>query len=240
MSLTNQPLYQQVAEKIQERIGSGEFPPGSMMMSEAAAQKEYNVSRVTVRKAFGSLIDKGILRTIRGKGTFVNDVETQDWTWMKSFSREVLASGHVPTTKLIKFRIMKADAQIANRLMIEEGVDCFYLKRIRCIDNKPVWLTKSYIPYALVPELTRDHFSVAGMAQSIFRVIDLNFGIKAVRGEEIQEAVNIPEKDAPYLGIQTNKPVISKAFVAYNEQGMPIIYENTVFEQSISHFSMKM
>lgn len=67
-----------------------EFPPGSMIMSEAAVQKEYNVSRVTVRKAFKLLIDKGILRAIRGKGTFVNDVETQDWTWMKSFSREVL------------------------------------------------------------------------------------------------------------------------------------------------------
>lgn len=153
-----------------------------MIMSEAAVQKEYNVSRVTVRKAFKLLIDKGILLAIRGKGTFVNDVETQDWTWMKSFSREVLASGHVPTTKLVKFRVIQADEQIADRLMIPEGEECFYLKRVRYIDNKPVWLTKSYIPCSLVPELTQDYFSVAGAAQSIFRVIDMNFGVKAVSG----------------------------------------------------------
>lgn len=228
------PLYQQISQDLIKRINSGEFKKGSLMMSEMDVQKEYNVSRVTARNAFKTLIGKGILRTIQGKGTYVNDIDTRDWTWMSSFSQQVLQAGHTPSTRMINFKVICADANLAQHLQVPIGEACFYLKRVRYIDNRPVWLTKSFLPCSLAPSLTADFFSVAGVCQSIFKVLELNFGIKTIGGEELHEAINISEKDAVLLGIQTNRPVIFKAFVANGINGLPIVYENTVFEQSIS------
>lgn len=234
MEYEKSPLYRQIAQNLIKRINAGEFKKGSLMMSEMEVQKEYNVSRVTARKAFKTLIDKGILRTIQGKGAFVNDVDTHDWTWMSSFSQQVLAEGHVPSTKIVSFREIAADETLAQRLQIPVGEKCFYLKRVRYIDNRPVWLTKSFVPCFLAPSLSKDFFSVTGVCQSIFKVLELNFGVKSTGGEEIQEAINISEKDAVLLGIQINRPVIFKSFIAYGINGSPIVYENTIFEQSIS------
>lgn len=231
-----QSLYQQVAIDIEKRIGNGEFPKGSMIISEAQVQKEYDVSRVTVRKAYKSLVDRGILRTVQGKGTFVNDVDTRDWTWMRSFSRQVKESGRVPTTRIISFKTKSADDILSERLNVKPGCPCYYLKRVRYIDNQPMWLTKSFFACTLAPELTADHFSIAGVTQSIFKVLELNFGVCFSGGEELQEAINITEKDAGYLQIESNKPVVSSAFIAYDTSGEPLLYENTVFRQNHSSF----
>ena len=228
------PLYQQVASEIIKRINNGEFPKGGMIASEFTVQQEYNVSRVTVRKAYKTLIDKGILRTIPGKGTYVNDIDTKDWTWMNSFSQEVLASGHFPTTRIVKMKQVNADNALAQRLGVEQGTPCYYLKRVRYIDNKPVWLTKSYFPCAMAPGLTPEYFSVAGVAQSIFRVIEMNFGYFFFGGDEVQEAINIQAGDAKLLELEENKPVISKAFIARDRTKKYAVYENTIFAQSIS------
>ncbi|MEG2002536.1 MAG: GntR family transcriptional regulator, partial [Clostridia bacterium] len=209
MEKTSGTLYKDIAKELENKINAGIYPKGSMMMSEMEIQKTYNVSRVTARKAYKSLIEKGILRTIQGKGTFVNDVETKDWTWMRSFTSEVLATGHFPTTKMLSFKIIQANEDLAAKLKVEVHTECFYLKRVRNIDNKPVWLTKSYIPTSVCQGLTQDYFSVAGIAQSIFKVLTLNFNVKFATKEEISEAINILDQDAEALQIVTNKPVIS-------------------------------
>ena len=52
--------------------------------------------------------------------------------------------------------------------------------------------------------------------------------------QEIQEAVNISPKDAELLQIVEIKPVISTAMIAYSSEHRPLLYENTIFEQSIT------
>jgi len=228
------PLYVQISRKIKEGIDSGEYSKDKALPSEMDIQKEYEVSRVTARKAYKLLIDQGILRTIKGRGTYINDVDEDDWTWMNSFTREVMEMGRVPSSKIIKFQEIKADSLIAENLQVTVNTLCYYLKRIRYIDNKPVWLTKSYVPCNIAENLTKEHFSQKGFAQSIFTVLDINYGIKSRSGKEISAAIPISEEDAILLNLETNKPVISKAFIGYGDDKKPIIYENTIFEQSIS------
>ncbi len=228
------PLYKQISIEIQQGIEKGEYTKDKAMPSEMEIQKKYKVSRVTARKAYKLLIDQGILRTIKGKGTYINDLEANDWTWMHSFTREVIEMGRIPSTKIVTFKQIKSCLLVAQHLQVSDGEPCFYLKRIRYIDNKPVWLTKSYVPCYIAEGLTKEYFSIKGCTQSIFTVLDLNFNVKYKKGHEISEAISISEKDAPLLHIEINKPVISKAFIGYGMNDKPIIYENTIFEQSIS------
>lgn len=204
------------------------------MNSELKTQQEYSVSRVTVRKAFKLLHEEGIIRTVHGVGTFINDLYTQDWTWMRSFSKEVQKAGHKPTTKINKFKIVKSDSKVAKHLSIKEKDECYFFERIRYIDNQPIWITRSYIPCIYAADLTPEYFSVAGVTQSIFRVLELNFGLKFSKGIDIEESININESEANILNIDSDKPVIMKAFIGYDDMNRPIVYENTIMAQSIS------
>ncbi|GEM_PF-3549754 len=62
-----------VSEAIQSQIGVGKLKPGDMINSEAELMSIYNVSRVTVRNAIRDLKSRGILLSVKGKGTFVNN-----------------------------------------------------------------------------------------------------------------------------------------------------------------------
>lgn len=66
-----EPLYVQLAGVIEARIASGEYQPNRRVPSEADLVEEFGVARPTVRAAIDLLRERGLVRTVRGKGTFV-------------------------------------------------------------------------------------------------------------------------------------------------------------------------
>ncbi|MGI5269025.1 GntR family transcriptional regulator [Nonomuraea sp. CA-218870] len=65
------PIYQQIAAVILERIKDGTYELNRAIPSEAEMCDEFSVSRNTVRAAIRSLNKQGAVRTVRGRGTFV-------------------------------------------------------------------------------------------------------------------------------------------------------------------------
>lgn len=64
------PIYQQIAAVIRQRIADGVYPPRRAIPSEADMCEEFGVSRNTVRAAIRLLGEEGLVRTVRGKGTY--------------------------------------------------------------------------------------------------------------------------------------------------------------------------
>lgn len=59
---------------IEEKIFSGEWKPGTKIMSEPQLAKELNVSRVSVREAIEKMAALNLIIKRQGEGTFVNDL----------------------------------------------------------------------------------------------------------------------------------------------------------------------
>jgi GntR family transcriptional regulator len=66
-----EPLYEQIAEILAARIADGTYEPRRRVPSEAAICEEFNVSRPTARAAVQLLVSRGLVRIVRGRGTFV-------------------------------------------------------------------------------------------------------------------------------------------------------------------------
>ncbi|MGW4593698.1 GntR family transcriptional regulator [Amycolatopsis thermoflava] len=64
-------MYKAMADHVAARIESGELAPYSALPSEREFAKEYGVSLGTARHATQILRDRGLVVTIRSKGTFV-------------------------------------------------------------------------------------------------------------------------------------------------------------------------
>lgn len=66
-------LYQRVANQIIELIDSGAFPPGARLPAERELAETFGVSRVSVREAAIALQAQGRLDIRRGSGAYVQD-----------------------------------------------------------------------------------------------------------------------------------------------------------------------
>ncbi len=64
-------VYVQVADDLAARVTSGEFPLGSRLPNETELAESYGVARMTVRRALEVLRDRGIIRTLHGRGSVV-------------------------------------------------------------------------------------------------------------------------------------------------------------------------
>jgi DNA-binding GntR family transcriptional regulator len=69
-------VYVQIADDIEGRIRSGELAPGTRLRAERELAEHYAVAYVTMRRATKVLRDRGLIRTVHGRGTFVTDRES--------------------------------------------------------------------------------------------------------------------------------------------------------------------
>ncbi|WP_432118515.1 GntR family transcriptional regulator [Streptomyces sp. bgisy032] len=63
--------YVRVAEDLARQIQAGRIPVGGRLPNERELADEYRVSAGTVRRAVQELRDRGLVKTLAGKGTFV-------------------------------------------------------------------------------------------------------------------------------------------------------------------------
>jgi GntR family transcriptional regulator, regulator for abcA and norABC len=69
---SKKPLYEQIADHLEQRISYGEFPPGSLLPSERKLAEQLGVNRSTVILAFAELRSMGIIESRTGSGTRVS------------------------------------------------------------------------------------------------------------------------------------------------------------------------
>lgn len=72
----DQPLYEKIADQIEQNIKEGVFLPGTKIPSVRKSSKQLAVSIATVLQAYGLLEDRGIVKARPQKGYFVQDKVT--------------------------------------------------------------------------------------------------------------------------------------------------------------------
>ncbi|MFE9174218.1 GntR family transcriptional regulator [Streptomyces kebangsaanensis] len=69
--MSARPLYVQLADVIAQQIATGKLAPDRPIPSENHLADEYGVARLTARRAAQELRERGLIVTVRGKGSFV-------------------------------------------------------------------------------------------------------------------------------------------------------------------------
>lgn len=64
-------VYVQLADDLAKRIERGEFPVGARLPSEAELARDYGTAKMTVRRALEILRERGLIRTLHGRGSVV-------------------------------------------------------------------------------------------------------------------------------------------------------------------------
>ena len=141
-------LYHQVADYIKEKIAQGVYRQGDMIPSEAQLIKTVGVGRITVRGGLGILRDEGIIKTVKGKGSFVqvdfqkirNNREQQEFRkhFMNSTQLRILLEP-VIVREVALYSSSEAKTEIERVLYEEQDTpEMFHRAIVNALDNELV------------------------------------------------------------------------------------------------------
>ena len=212
------PLYVQLMEELETSIRNGVYKPGDKIMTEAEMAREYGVSLITVRKAVGSLMEKGMVVRKQGKGTFVTKPKySRNMKKLQSFTEMCEQMGVKQGARVLENRLIAADKKVADRLGIEPGSNVVYISRLRLADGEPVQVEKSYFPlkYAfLLEEDLNDG--------SMFECLKEKAGAKVASSEKMIELCRATAEEAALMDVKKGDYLLFVKSTAYDENGEPM------------------
>ncbi|HEY1701283.1 MAG TPA: GntR family transcriptional regulator [Trebonia sp.] len=214
-----EPLWIQAATLIREQIDGGVLKAGARLPPERELCQELRISRVTLRKALGNLVDAGVLNASHGRGWFVaKTVSKREWpNTLESFSETAARMGLEPQSEVLRAQIAPASFDEAEELSIVPGTDLFHLDRVRLLDGVPIALDLTQIAASVLPSAAETDFSTRSFYSTL-----AGAGIEPVRADSTIEARDSTDEESQHLRIAENKPLLVMHQVSFDRNERPI------------------
>lgn len=146
------PLYIQLREVIRNKIEDGEYPVGTAIPSESQLAETYNLNPLSVRSALSALKYEGLLRSVQGKGVFVNVPKTERDLETLGGYRQTMDERSIDANTRVLIKALRQAGPYYSRLLdLEEDDRVWFTRRIDYVDKEPVALEEIYIPEKLLP-----------------------------------------------------------------------------------------
>ena len=214
---STRPLYLQLRDALAERVAAGEWKPGTAIPNEGDLAREFGVSAGTMRKALDLLEDEHLVTRRQGRGTFVNDQNSEELA--VRFCNVRTADGR---RIICKFKKLEMSEQPANeteqtRLRLKAGDRVFRAKRIRLDKDRPFMVEELAMPATLFPDLAEPDATlphVTALAQ--------RHGILLGKAEERVSVETASGDIAKTLAVPVGAPVVVLDRVVFGLDGRPV------------------
>jgi len=202
----DKPIYQQIADDLAGRIRGGDFAVGDRLPSERDLADQLGISRMTVRQAFKSLTDAGLIESRIGRGCFVARPKVdQRLQRLTGFSEDMARLGRRAASVILRQAVVPAVGEAREALGLAEGASAVLLERVRLADAVPMAFETTWLPEALVPGLLDRHdFRSA----SLYEVLRRDYGLVPWQAEQTVEADLPDAMTASALDIPRSAPVL--------------------------------
>jgi GntR family transcriptional regulator len=231
-----EPLYSIIATRAEERIRTGEWPPGTRLPPERELCRLLDVSRVTLRQALAELEQRGLISRHQGRGTFVTRprVETPLSGYF-SIAEALRARGLQLSTRVLSVETSEAGRQVAHDLGCLPGDPLVRLDRLRLVDTEPLVLETSYLPVELFPGLELANFA----RRSLYDILREDYGRTVSEATETIEPVITTPHESALLGLPRNAPAILTRRVTQDVGGMTVELGQALLRGDRSSFLLR-
>jgi GntR family transcriptional regulator len=232
------PYYIQLIDVLKAKISRDEWKPGEKIPSETELCASYRVSRTVVRQALREIELEGLILRRKGKGTFVAEPKINESLVQRltGFYQDMLDQGRKPVTKVLQFEVQPASPIVASFLELEPEAPVFCLERLRFVDDQPVVLVTTYISYVLCPTLADYDLG----QQSLYSVLEGEFGLMISHGRRTIEAVAANKREAQLLMVEEGDPLLSLDSVTCLDDGTPVEYYHALRPGNRSRFEVSL
>ncbi|NNE74058.1 MAG: GntR family transcriptional regulator [Acidimicrobiales bacterium] len=218
--------YRQIASALRSRIEAGEFGAGRVLPSEAALGKEFEVSRVTVRKALEALRDEGLVASRQGFGWFVAvDPLRQSLGRLGTIEAQLAASDRVSERHVLGFAFVPTPAAVKRHLDVDTVLE---VRRLNRADGQPFARVTVWCPEHLGAELSRAEVE----ASPFYELLDVPLG----GASQTIGAQAASEADAELFDVPVGSPVLVCHRTTNDAAGQPVLVSEHVFPGHLTEF----
>lgn len=218
--------YEQVAQAIRDRIQDGTYTLKSALPDQMQLCKEFEASRITIKRALNLLIEEGYLYSRQGSGTYVmknalakNELDSRFDVYTGLTDQ---LSDQIVTSKVIQFVIRNPAEDEADKLLLTEEDFIYDIQRVRYVDGEEYLIEHTLMPVDVIPDVTKKV-----LAGSIYSYIQNTLGLK-IGGLNRRITAERPDAlDQEYLFCTKEDPVLQVEQVVHLIDGTPFEYSRT-------------
>ncbi len=183
------PLYKKLYREIKKNIESRTWEEGEKIPSEKELCEKYNVSRITVRRSISMLESDGLIKTVKGAGSFAQKVKyDQTLSKMVSFNKTLTEKGVKGSTKVESVDSMFAGFLIGGLLNLSAEESVLKITLVGEGDGKPIVQYESYFPLSFGLKVSEKAKEFEKKKQA-FSTIDLYKEIEGNRPNRIKQTI---------------------------------------------------
>ena len=213
------PLYLQLEQLIRDAIGADILVAGNAIPPERDLATEYNVSRITVRKAIGRLVEEGLLTRRRGAGTFVAGRVEKSFSKLSSFTEDMAARGRRASSSWISRAPGQVNPEEAMMLGLSPGAPVLRFARIRYADDEPMALEFSTVPASCLGTLD-------AVEDSLYAALG---DARPVRVLQRLRAVLFTADQAEMLDVEAGAPALEIERRGYAQDGRTVEFTRSLY-----------
>ncbi|MCJ7823442.1 MAG: GntR family transcriptional regulator [Anaerolineales bacterium] len=232
------PYYLQLKNALIEQIESGYWQPGDQLPGEPEFCRHFSVSRTVVRQALKEMTYEGMIFREKGRGTFIAEPKISSTSLVHSlvgFHQDMTERGLTMADKILEQSILPASQKVASNLQLEELSPVIKINRLRYVEDEPVVLVASFLPY----EPCRKLVSADLTEESLYAYLEKEYDLRIVRGRRLIDAVGANEYQSNLLEIDIGSPLIRIESISYLKDDTPIEYFLALFRGDRSRFEVE-
>lgn len=231
------PLYHRIATVLIEQIREGRYPPGSNLPGELELARQFDVSRVTIRKTLDQLERGGLVGRRQGQGTFVQSGKATRpvKAEVTGLVENLLAMGLRTKVKVLHFAYEPAPAPVAERLQIPAGTLAQHSIRLRSYKGAPFSYAVTWLPESVGRTFRRSELASTPLTRLLVRA-------DAAPAEAHQRvfARAASEIVAPLLGLDVGAPLLGIERTVRDVQGRPVEHLQALYRPDRYAFELTM
>ncbi len=223
--------YRAVAESLRRDIASGRFAKAQVLPGERELSRMFEVSRATLRRAVGALVDEGALFQRQGAGTFVRRAAPkidQPFSRLVGFSELMRLRGFSPSSRNLDMGVYLPSPEEMTSLAIGPDESVVRLSRLRLADDAPMAIEHTAAPARFLPAPDK-------IGASLYDTLAAT-GHPPTRGLQRLRAVLLSDEDAALLGAPPGSPALYIQRIAYLADGRGVEFTRSYFRSDTYEF----
>ena len=213
--------YARLRRAIAQSIKSGALAPGHALPSERELCRQLALSRVTVRKAIGGLVEDGVLVQRHGAGTFVAERIVKSFSRLTGFTDDLRARGLNPRVEFLERGVGEVSPEEAMALNLSPGARVIRLRRLRFAGDKPLALEHTAVPQAVLAD-------PQAVTLSLYDALN-EIGCRPTRALQRLRAVALDGEQAALLDLPAGSPALSIERRAFLDDGRVVEFTTSLY-----------
>lgn len=231
MAITTDTRLNQVKAHMLNYISQNNLKRNDQLPSEASIARELGVSRNTLREAYVTLENEGVIIRRHGIGTFVAQPPfIQDsLNEFSPFAKIIKDVGYTPNFKTLSTEIIEAPPEVCDVLKLKTNTKVRYIQRLVMADQKSVIYVEDYVPSVIDLQVSSWETFEGNLVEVLAKTLDTPL-------HQIQSfirAQSLPEDISVFFELPAGTPILGVRSTIYTLDNQAITFSKLCFNSEI-------